>query len=102
MYTILICYLFHKKPEDTANPALSKPIPKMQPSTKGVENAKKRLRAFSIQKKAPITPLVVPKATGSGSMLYHSYVWFMLVPFSFHNLIFIIFDAVNNNTSFVT
>ncbi|XP_061380261.1 biorientation of chromosomes in cell division protein 1-like 1 isoform X2 [Danaus plexippus] len=52
-------------PEDTANPALSKPIPKMQPSTKGVENAKKRLRAFSIQKKAPITPLVVPKATGS-------------------------------------
>ncbi|XP_041984162.1 uncharacterized protein LOC121736818 isoform X2 [Aricia agestis] len=35
---------------------------------KGVENAKKRLRAFSIQKKTPITPLV-PKTTGSGSVV---------------------------------
>lgn len=36
--------------------------------SKGVENAKKRLRAFSIQKKTPIIPVVVPKATGTGSM----------------------------------
>ncbi|XP_034836879.1 myb-like protein X isoform X2 [Maniola hyperantus] len=40
---------------------------KLTPSSKGVENAKKRLRAFSIQKKAAITPIVVPKTSTSSS-----------------------------------
>ncbi|XP_075987091.1 uncharacterized protein LOC142983841 [Anticarsia gemmatalis] len=40
---------------------------KLKPSTKGVENAKKRLRAFSIQKKTPITPVTVSKPSGSGN-----------------------------------
>ncbi|XP_013148848.1 PREDICTED: zinc finger CCCH domain-containing protein 13-like isoform X2 [Papilio polytes] len=44
-------------------PATSEVKPKL---SKGVENAKKRLRAFSIQKKTPITPIVVPKPTSTG------------------------------------
>lgn len=39
-------------------------------SAKGVENAKKRLRAFSIQKKTPLSPIVVPKPVSSGSEFY--------------------------------
>ncbi|XP_038219368.1 myb-like protein X [Zerene cesonia] len=38
-------------------------------SAKGVENAKKRLRAFSIQKKTPLTPVVTPKPSGSGNTM---------------------------------
>ncbi|KPJ19558.1 hypothetical protein RR48_05944 [Papilio machaon] len=34
--------------------------------SKGVENAKKRLRAFSIQKKTPIAPIIVPKPSSTG------------------------------------
>ncbi|XP_045780081.1 calponin homology domain-containing protein DDB_G0272472-like isoform X2 [Maniola jurtina] len=45
----------------------SKISTKLTPSSKGVENAKKRLRAFSIQKKAAITPIVVPKPSSSSS-----------------------------------
>ncbi|CAB3233240.1 unnamed protein product [Arctia plantaginis] len=49
---------------------------KLKPSVKGVENAKKRLRAFSIQKKTPITALSVNKSvtgnktSGSGSTVF--------------------------------
>lgn len=43
---------------------------KLVPSQKGVENAKKRLRAFSIQKKSPMAPVPVPKAISGGSKLY--------------------------------
>ncbi|KPJ00644.1 hypothetical protein RR46_07483 [Papilio xuthus] len=49
-------------------PAATKPVtseikPKL---SKGVENAKKRLRAFSIQKKTPMAPIVVPKPSSTG------------------------------------
>ncbi|CAK1546819.1 unnamed protein product [Leptosia nina] len=44
-------------------------VPTILPTTKGVENAKKRLRAFSIQKKAPLTPVMAPKPTGSGNTM---------------------------------
>lgn len=47
----------------TTTPVTSKVLP----SSKGVENAKKRLRAFSIQKKTPLSPIVVPKTVSSGS-----------------------------------
>ncbi|KAF9797522.1 hypothetical protein SFRURICE_006134, partial [Spodoptera frugiperda] len=40
---------------------------KLVPSQKGVENAKKRLRAFSIQKKSPMAPVPVPKAISGGN-----------------------------------
>ncbi|XP_061724847.1 LOW QUALITY PROTEIN: uncharacterized protein LOC133530798 [Cydia pomonella] len=42
---------------------------KLLPSSKGVENAKKRLRAFSIQKKTPITavPLAKPASSPAGT-----------------------------------
>ncbi|XP_048000363.1 uncharacterized protein LOC125237386 [Leguminivora glycinivorella] len=42
---------------------------KLLPSSKGVENAKKRLRAFSIQKKTPIAtaPLVKPSSSAGGT-----------------------------------
>lgn len=43
------------------------PIPSMMPTAKGVENAKKMLRAFSIQKKTPMTPIITSKPSGSGS-----------------------------------
>ncbi|XP_063389690.1 WD repeat-containing protein 87-like isoform X1 [Cydia fagiglandana] len=46
------------------------PLPrKLLPSSKGVENAKKRLRAFSIQKKTPITavPLAKPASSAAGT-----------------------------------
>lgn len=36
-------------------------------SAKGVENAKKRLRAFSIQKKAPLVPVTLAKPMSTGS-----------------------------------
>ncbi|CAG5037900.1 unnamed protein product [Parnassius apollo] len=49
--------------ENVSKPEISKPIV----LSKGVENAKKRLRAFSIQKKTPIAPVVVPKSCGTGS-----------------------------------
>lgn len=48
---------------------------KLKPSTKGVENAKKRLRAFSIQKKTPITPVPVNKpvpGTSSKFLFYRT------------------------------
>ncbi|CAG4981182.1 unnamed protein product [Colias eurytheme] len=38
-------------------------------SAKGVENAKKRLRAFSIQKKTPLSPVIAPKPSGSGNTM---------------------------------
>ncbi|CAH2099242.1 unnamed protein product [Euphydryas editha] len=53
--------------KETGTPVLTSKTPKVFSSAKGVENAKKRLRAFSIQKKTPITPIVIPKATGSGN-----------------------------------
>ncbi|XP_063370269.1 ankyrin repeat domain-containing protein 11-like [Cydia amplana] len=42
---------------------------KLLPSSKGVENAKKRLRAFSIQKKTPIAavPLAKPASSAAGT-----------------------------------
>ncbi|XP_063897775.1 titin homolog isoform X2 [Helicoverpa armigera] len=61
-----------KQSSITIKPLVSKPATttvgfKLTPSPKGVENAKKRLRAFSIQKKTPITPVTVTKPLGGGS-----------------------------------
>ncbi|VVC89450.1 unnamed protein product, partial [Leptidea sinapis] len=55
-------------PSSSKDPKIElKLIPSMMPSPKGVENAKKRLRAFSIQKKSPLTPITAPKPSGSGN-----------------------------------
>ncbi|XP_046973940.1 uncharacterized protein LOC124540430 [Vanessa cardui] len=53
--------------QEPLTPVSTPKTPKVFSSAKGVENAKKRLRAFSIQKKTPITPILVPKSSGSGS-----------------------------------
>nr|XP_026486258.1 titin-like [Vanessa tameamea] len=53
--------------QEPPTPISTPKTPKVISSAKGVENAKKRLRAFSIQKKTPITPILVPKSSGSGS-----------------------------------
>ncbi|XP_049881638.1 titin homolog [Pectinophora gossypiella] len=45
-------------------PSTSSPLPS---SFKGIENAKKRLRAFSIQKKAPLPPVSVVKPVSTGN-----------------------------------
>ncbi|XP_022124415.2 WEB family protein At3g02930, chloroplastic isoform X3 [Pieris rapae] len=56
-----------KTEESKINTPARTSISNMLPTPKGVENAKKRLRAFSIQKKTPITPIVAPKPAGSGN-----------------------------------
>uniref|UniRef100_A0A2A4JJY3 Uncharacterized protein n=1 Tax=Heliothis virescens TaxID=7102 RepID=A0A2A4JJY3_HELVI len=61
-----------KQSNISIKPLVPKPVTttvgfKLTPSPKGVENAKKRLRAFSIQKKTPITPVTVTKGLGGGS-----------------------------------
>ncbi|XP_050356972.1 WD repeat-containing protein 87-like [Nymphalis io] len=53
--------------QEPQTPISTSKTPMILPSVKGVENAKKRLRAFSIQKKTPITPILLPKSTGSGN-----------------------------------
>ncbi|KAF9417733.1 hypothetical protein HW555_005240, partial [Spodoptera exigua] len=63
---------FNKPGVGTPTTSTPKPVAstigfKLVPSQKGVENAKKRLRAFSIQKKSPIAPVPVPKAISGGS-----------------------------------
>lgn len=40
---------------------------------KGVMKSKTKLRAFSIQKKAPLTPVPVTKGPGAGSMYYFEF-----------------------------
>lgn len=64
--SLFIFDYFQAFDKDPVTPKTIPLTPKVLSSSKGVENAKKRLRAFSIQKKTPITPIILPKTVGTG------------------------------------